>query len=147
MGRQSCSLGLGRGRREARSCTARKEPERPGAKAVYTPARAKGSEIPKLIFDGPLLTRAEWTKTQALPALSRSQHQAGGWGGGSGRRHRKLVPSARAAAHQGKPPPASSLRSAWAVSSSASPSEPGQYPDASTPTPPPGGTGSRTLQE
>lgn len=96
-----------RGQREARSCTARKQTELPGAreKAACTPAGAKGSEILRLIFDTPLLTRAEWTQKQALPALSRSRHQAGVVRGG---RTRKLVPSTRARCPPGeapRPPP------------------------------------------
>ena len=135
-----------RGQREARSCTARKETELPGAreKAACTLARAKGSEILKLIFDSPLLTRAEWTRKQALPALSRSRHQAGRWGGGGEQKAGAL--------HSGPLPTrgslsASSLRLAWAASSSASPSEQGQSPDASSPVPSLGGKGGLTLQK
>lgn len=60
-------------------------------------ARAKGSEISKLIFDSPLLTRAELTRKQALLALPRSRHQAG-W-----EQQKTGVLGSRLAAHQGKP--------------------------------------------
>lgn len=114
LGTRSC-MGLGweaggrqgqrqsRGQREARNCTARKATELPAAteEAACTLARAKGSEISKLIFDSPLLTGAELTRQQALPALSYNQHQGGS--------PRKLVASARARCPPGEARPLSLL--------------------------------------
>lgn len=85
--------------------------------------RAKGSETSQLIFDGPLLARAELTGKQVVPALCRRWHQAG-W-----EQQEAGILCSRPAAHLGK-----ALGLACTTSSSsASPREQGK---AQMPAPP-----------